>query len=138
MRGRLAPDRNRPHAAGRTPDWASVAWYVYVDDSVRPDLPPPRPRVAPRELSPGELRRVGATVTEQLVAVVKRCSEETVKALLHRGVAPEKLQAAVDELAELQAGRMPTEPNLYVELLARLAEAARARNDRRSGEGVAP
>jgi hypothetical protein len=140
MRGRLAPDRNRPHAAGRTPDWASVAWYVY-DDPVEVnggERVYPNYRVVPREMSPGELRHCGAITSERLVATVRRCSKRTVKKLLRDGVAPAELQGRVDALAATQAERSPVTPNAYRETLARLAEAARARNDRRPGEGVAP
>ncbi len=98
------------------PDWNKVEWFVYDDPIVMNGDPRPvhRYRVAPRALSPGEMRR-----SERFVYSVKRCSLATIREHLKRGALPIAIQRVVDDAASDQAERSKPRPNVYRDLIER-------------------
>ena len=132
MRGRLPS--NRAYQGPTAPDWSNpkLAWYVYCDTvkfAAGEEIH--CYRISPRYLSQQECRRF-----EQFVTAVRRCSLRTVRDLLKRGVPAAGLQAAVDGLADAQAARRPTRPNVYVELLAKRLRDAREYKESQAREAA--
>lgn len=102
-------------------DWNAVEWWVYrmTGTGIRSARAAYDYRISARELSPGELRE-----GEELACTATRCSLAAVRKCLREGmIAPEGLQAYIDEIADWNTCRREAEDALATRLARLLGES---------------